>query len=177
VPFKTRPSSNLKLRYRNEIESWSTPCNRPPHDTRMKGTPFARPRPLPVAQKLSRYTNTVCSRHEPVSILEHYTATKSFRAARAVFPLCSLKIGLWYVVSQGKFYWNNTRNCEELEHSPEQTGANADIEIIYRVARNTLNCGRLSLSGRWTFLVSAVKLFCRVFLTSKTKSFFFVLFN
>jgi hypothetical protein len=57
VAFKTQTSKSHLLRYKNEIISRSTPCNRlsqPPRDTRVKVTLVTRPLLTPVAQNLRR---------------------------------------------------------------------------------------------------------------------------
>jgi hypothetical protein len=74
-------------------------------------------------------------------------------------------IFLWGFL-KGRVHSNNTRSLEE-QHNIEQTVDNTDPETLCKVARNTLETV-YSLSSRkwWTLSASAVKLFCKFFLTN-----------
>jgi hypothetical protein len=82
-----------------------------------------------------------------VFILEHYFASKSFAAVREAFS-----------------------NAYPDKEVPSKT-------TIHRLVKKFRDTGSVCVSSRrwWTFSASAVKLFCKFFLTNKTKKNSFVL--
>jgi hypothetical protein len=83
-------------------------------------------------------------------------------------------IFLWIFLKE-KVYSKNPQSSEELEHNTEQTVANNDQEILRKISRNT-HTKRMDLifESLWIISASALRLFCKFFLT-KTRSKSFVL--
>jgi hypothetical protein len=70
---------------------------------------------------------------------------------------------------KGRVHSNNHRSLEEVKHNIEQTLVNSGPGTLCKVARNTKDGGWSSSIRWWAFSASAVKLFCKFFLTNKNK--------